>query len=370
MNVKKYEAENIQEAMVKIKLDLGPDAIILYIREIRKHRSFRLAKSKRIEVIAGIEEHPQNTMNAAKLEMIQYELREIKDFMKEITQQQDGVTLRTAVLPGNLRTVYQKLLECEVEEGIIEGILKSLKERLTEKELSDSRAVEDALVKLIGQRIEVSGPLGVGNPKVVAFVGPTGVGKTTTMAKLAANFTLLEKKKVAMITIDTYRIAAVEQLKTYAEIMGIPIEVVFTTKELAPALHKHKEKDLILIDTAGRNPLNDAQMDELRKFIGQDGNIDVHLVLSITTKPKEIIETFNRFEVAKVHHIIFTKMDEAATFGNLLSAVAWAKRPVAYVTTGQNVPEDIELADPMKLAKLILNQGANPFVKNPEIMKK
>jgi flagellar biosynthesis protein FlhF len=309
-------------------------------------------------------------MNAAKLEMIQYELREIKDFMKEITQAQDGITLRTTVLPANLRAVYQKLISCEIEEAIVEGIMRSLRERLTEKELNDNHLVDETLAKLIAQRIEVSGALAVGNHKIVAFVGPTGVGKTTTMAKLAANYTLLEKKKVAMITVDTYRIAAVEQLKTYAEIMGIPIEVVFTTKELVPALHKHREKDLILVDTAGRNPLNEGHMDELRKFLDQDSNIDVHLVLSITTKPKEIIETFNRFEVAKVHHIIFTKLDEAASFGNLLSAVAWAKRPVAYITTGQNVPEDIELADSTKLAKLILNQGANPFVKNPEILKK
>jgi flagellar biosynthesis protein FlhF len=370
MRVKRYEAKDIQDALAQIKLDLGPDAVVLYVKEVKRYRSFRLNPTKTIEVIAGIEENQRDVVNQTKLEMIQYELREIKDFMKEVALQNIQSSPKTAFIPPALRPVYQKLIECEVEEEIAEDLIKRLQQRVTEKEFKDPHLLEELLVRQIAQTIEVAGPLAADNNKIIAFVGPTGVGKTTTIAKLAANFTLLEKKKVALITLDTYRIAAVEQLKTYAEIMGIPIDVVFTPKELIPAFKKYKDKDLILVDTAGRNPLNDLQMEELRNFIGQDGNIEVQLLISMTTKAKEIAEIFNRFEVAHIHRIIFTKLDEITSFGNLLTAVTRAKRPISYITTGQNVPEDIELADATKLAKLILTKDFNPFIKKTEVQKR
>ncbi len=370
MRVKRFEAKSIQEALSQIKLDLGPEAVVLYVKEIKRYRSFRLHPILSIEVIAGVEDMQREAVNQTKLEMIQYELREIKDFMKEVALQNIQSSPKTAFMALGLRQAYQKLLDCEVQEEIAEDLIKRIQQRATEKELKDVHLLEELLIRQIAQTIEASGPLSAENNKIIAFVGPTGVGKTTTIAKLAANFTLLEKKKVALITLDTYRIAAVEQLKTYAEIMGIPIEVVFTPKELIPAFKKYKDKDLILIDTAGRNPLNDLQMDELRNFIGQDGSIEVSLLISMTTKPKEMIEIFNRFELARIHRVILTKIDEVTSFGNLLTAATGSKRPISYITTGQNVPEDIELADPMKLARLILTKDFNPFIKKAEATKK
>jgi flagellar biosynthesis protein FlhF len=269
-----------------------------------------------------------------------------------------------------LQQAHQKLADCGIEQDIIEQLFANLKERVTEKELGNAKLLDELLVQQVSRFIESSGPIVAGDNRIIAFVGPTGVGKTTTIAKLAANFTLLEKKKVALITIDTYRIAAVEQLKTYAEIMGIPIDVVFSPKELPPALQKYKDKDLIFIDTAGRNPLNEPQMEELKAFLGQDANIEIQLLISLTTSAKEIAEIFNRFEVSKVHRIILTKLDEVSTYGNLLSVTACSRRPISYITTGQSVPEDIELADSLKLAKLVLSKDANQFMNKVKVLQK
>lgn len=368
-NVKRYEAPTLQEALYQIKADLGPNASVLYVKEVKKHRSFRLASQKMVEVLAGVEDQTPSLVNSTKLEMIQYELREMKSFMQDMLQQNIQGGKKGVRFSGAFQDMFQHLLACDVEEEIAENLIKNLKERITDKEASDQKFMEEMLVKMISQMIDVATPFVSGNTKIVAFVGPTGVGKTTTVAKLAANMTLLEKKKVALITIDTYRIAAVEQLKTYAEIMGIPLDVVFTPKELLPALQKHKGKDLIFIDTAGRNPLNDLQMNELQNFIGLDGTIEVQLLISMTTKAKEIPEIFSRFDIAKINRLILTKMDEVTSFGNLLSAVTRARRPINYITTGQNVPEDIESADAERLARLVLARE-NPFVKKAEAVKK
>lgn len=360
MKVKRYEAATLEEVISKIKLDLGPEATIFHIKEIRQYQSFRLFLTRKIEVIAGVEDENGFSANAAKLQMIQHELREVKEFMKDVLQQNtDSSKIRNLPLP--LRQMQDRLIELEIDIEIVGQLISNLKERLTSKELNHPQALEEMLIRQIAQMIEVSGPITAKDNKIIAFVGPTGVGKTTTIAKLAANFTLLEKKSVALITIDTYRIAAVEQLKTYAGIMGVPVEVVFSPNELIPVLRNHKDKDLILIDTAGRSHLNDLQMEELKKFVGQDGNIEVQLLISLTTKPKEIKEIFRRFEIARIHRIIFTKLDEVTNFGSLLSALVWARRPASYITIGQNVPEDIEVADSLKLARTIVS-GSNLFI--------
>jgi len=190
--------------------------------------------------------------------------------------------------------------------------------------------------------------------KVVALVGPTGVGKTTTIAKLAANFALREKYRVALITADTYRIAAVEQLKTYADLIGIPIEVVYTPQELQEALYRHQDKQLVLIDTAGRSPANQPQMAELETLLAVDSTIEKHLVLSATTKFTECLSTVQRFQDCNPQKYLFTKIDEACNMGTVFSLMYHSPRPLSYITTGQNVPDDIEQADPERLTNLML----------------
>jgi len=189
---------------------------------------------------------------------------------------------------------------------------------------------------------------------VVAFVGPTGVGKTTTIAKLAAIFALFEERKVALVTADTYRIAAVEQLKTYAKIIGIPIEVVFTPQEIRRAIERHLDAELILIDTAGRSHYDNMKMSELKSYIESSSPDEVHIVLSLNTKYRDLEEIIKRFGCIPLHKMVLTKLDETATFGNILNLARDFSIPISYVTNGQDVPKDIEVADPSKLAEVIL----------------
>ena len=196
-----------------------------------------------------------------------------------------------------------------------------------------------------------------GQCTAVALVGPTGVGKTTTVAKLAANFALKEKCRVALITADTYRIAAVEQLKTYADLIGIPIEVIYTPQELKAAMYRHQDKHLVLIDTAGRSPANQPQMMELESLLAVDLSIEKHLVLSATTKFTECLDAVRRFKTSNPQKYLFTKIDEACNLGTILSLMHHDPRPLSYITTGQNVPDDIEPADPQRLTTLMLRGG-------------
>lgn len=195
-----------------------------------------------------------------------------------------------------------------------------------------------------------------GHCTTVALVGPTGVGKTTTVAKLAANFALREKFRVALITADTYRIAAVEQLKTYADLIGIPIEVIYSPQELTGALQRHQDKHLVLIDTAGRSPANQPQMIELENLLAVDLSIEKHLVLSATTKFTECLDAVRRFKTANPQKYLFTKIDEACNLGTVLSLMHHDPKPLSYITTGQNVPDDIEPANPQRLTNLMLRE--------------
>ncbi|MBI3014030.1 MAG: 50S ribosome-binding GTPase [Candidatus Tectomicrobia bacterium] len=196
--------------------------------------------------------------------------------------------------------------------------------------------------------------LGDGRTKAVAFVGPTGVGKTTTVAKLASHFALVEKKRVALVTIDTYRVASAEQLQTYARLIGIPLDVVLGPAALGKLLEKHRDKDLVLIDTAGRSQRNQEHLRELASFFQGRHAIETHLLVAATTKDGEMEETIESFGCIPIRRLLLTKLDEALSFGNLFNQAVCAKKPLSYFTTGQKVPEDIEVASAERLIDLIL----------------
>lgn len=189
----------------------------------------------------------------------------------------------------------------------------------------------------------------------IAFVGSTGVGKTTTLAKIAAARLSLHREKIALITIDTYRIAAVEQLKVYGEIMNLPVDVVITPEQLENALTKHHDCDLILIDTAGRSPKDDLSIEELRSFLKPDLQIEKHLVISASTREEESIDTINRFSKLDIHGTIFTKIDECSQLGSLLNVQLQNNTPISCLTNGQRVPEDLVDISPNAIAKLIMS---------------
>jgi flagellar biosynthesis protein FlhF len=195
-------------------------------------------------------------------------------------------------------------------------------------------------------------------PRIIALVGPTGVGKTTTTAKLAAMYALNRGNKVALITMDIFRVGAVEQLKTYTKIMGIPLEVASTPKELERAVERHSDCDLILIDTAGRSHKDSDKLEEMKGFLETTIQADIYLCLSATTKDRELEEILNRFSIFPISKVVFTKLDECESVGCIVNLLLKANLQIAYFTTGQRVPEDIEVATSVKLAELILKEGA------------
>ncbi len=211
--------------------------------------------------------------------------------------------------------------------------------------------------QIVEREIAVQPPITMtpGRCRVVALVGPTGVGKTTTIAKLAANFRLREKWNVGLITVDTYRIAAVEQLRTYADIIDLPMQVVSTPREMREAVDRLSHLDLVLLDTAGRSPRDEVKIRELRALLAEARADEVHLVLSSAASSASLINAAERFASAGTSALILTKLDEASGLGHLLPALRSARLPLSYLTNGQNVPDDIEMADPRRVAQTVLS---------------
>ena len=193
--------------------------------------------------------------------------------------------------------------------------------------------------------------------KLVFFIGPTGVGKTTTIAKIASKFRVDEKKKVALLTADTYRIAAAEQLRTYANILEVPFRVIYTVEEISKAMEDFRDYDYIMIDTAGHSHQNNTQKDNMCNIIHSvDEKVEkeVHLVLSATTKYRDLISIADSYKELVDYKLIFTKLDETTTLGNLLNLRLYTGASLSYVTYGQNVPDDIEDFNPQKTVKRLL----------------
>lgn len=263
------------------------------------------------------------------------------------------------VVPDDLFQLYTGLLEADVDEASARGLCLELKHIASPEQLRDETTAVRLMSGLIESRLSCVGPMSLarGQQKVVALIGPTGVGKTTTIAKLAANYRLQEGVQMGLITIDTYRIAAVEQLKTYAEIIDLPMKVVTSPSELKKALDEMSHLDLVLIDTAGRSPKDELKIHELRALLAPGLVDEVHLVLSATSSLKSLETIVERFSVVKLDSLVMTKLDETVGPGVLYSLQQRCGLPYSYLTTGQDVPEDIEAAHGATISDLIVSQG-------------
>ncbi|MEZ6071904.1 MAG: hypothetical protein R3C10_16995 [Pirellulales bacterium] len=259
-------------------------------------------------------------------------------------------------LPDELFRLFAELIDAELGEELARELVERVRQTATTEQLAHPTRLHERVASLVAEEIVTSGPIRCtpGRRRLVALVGPTGVGKTTTIAKLAANFRLREGKRVGLITVDTYRIAAVEQLRTYADIIDLPMRVVSSPKEMREAVNEMKDLDLVLLDTAGRSPRDDVKIHELRNLVAESGADEVHLVLSGVSSTRALVRTAERFATVGTTSLILTKLDEASGLGCLLPLVRACKLPLSYVTDGQNVPDDIDVANAQRLAEQML----------------
>lgn len=259
--------------------------------------------------------------------------------------------------------IQAMLLDRGINDHVSRQITSLLSKNLNDLDPNSPELQTTAIIKIIQDLLHVAPPLfgSDDTQQRIAFVGPTGVGKTTTLAKVAASYLAAHSPSIALITIDTYRIAAVEQLKVYGEIMHLPVDVVITPGQLISAIEKHQDKDLILIDTAGRSPRDGLSINELSTFLSPDLNIDKHLVLSAPTREAELLNTIERFSSLGISNTIFTKIDECSSLGVLLNIQIENSIPLSYVTNGQRVPEDLIEVSQNRVAELIMSQNEGPL---------
>jgi len=256
-----------------------------------------------------------------------------------------------------MKMLYRTLLDNEVHEKYVNQILDEA------EKMANSNSSVDVILSNVYQKmiLKFGEPCSISTegkkPKVVFFIGPTGVGKTTTIAKIASKYKVEEEKKVAFVTADTYRIAATEQLHIYANILDAPMSIVYSAEELNQCIEKYAEYDLIFVDTAGFSHRNETQRMDTKNLItglNEQYNCEVFLVLSATTKYKDLLEIVDSYQEIAKYKLIFTKLDETTSYGNLLNIRLYSGAELSYMTTGQNVPDDIEEFNSQRIVKQLL----------------
>lgn len=367
MKIKKFVAASMPEAMKQIRADLGSDAVILQSKEIQQGGVLGLFKKKKIEVVAALDPQPipvnrrpetvssgPPPINHIQPKQIGHQedvLSEIKHLKKILEQQ--AKQSETGFLP-DYQLMYEYLRDQEVEEQLAKELIESIinKYQNIEQSLTPEIVVTQLRDEIENRLHHVSFEGIAYDQKVIQFAGPTGVGKTTTLAKIAANCILKDHKRVAFITTDTYRIAAIEQLKTYARILNVPVEVAYTIKDYHEAIKKLSAYDTILVDTAGRNFRDEKYIQELEENIGLQTK--TYLVLSLTAKPNDIMDIFKQFQHLAIEQVIFTKADETMQYGSMINIALNGQAGIAYVTNGQDVPDDILKPSPELITDYVL----------------
>jgi flagellar biosynthesis protein FlhF len=376
MRVKRIVALNMQEAMEKIKAELGNEAVILHTRYFKEGGFLGLFRKNYVEVTAAVEDNqkevPENQEVPAAVAAkdsaenssqdanndVNAELTEMRNMMKEMSSMLENIGQPR--FPKIGQSLYQRLKKWEIEERIAQSIVKTTIDEYAKSPLQTPEELNKiffaSLLKPIKKMKFIPAPNKKENSRILAFIGPTGVGKTTTIAKLAAMSAVIERKKVSLITVDTYRIAAVEQLKTVGEIMNVPVKVIFTPENLHQTISDMNDQEMIYIDTAGRSHKNETQVEELKKYLENSQADDIFLVLSSTSKYQDLLDILETYQDINITSLIFTKLDETSNFGSIYNIACMEKYPISYFTIGQNIPDDIEIADPIKLVQLLMKE--------------
>jgi flagellar biosynthesis protein FlhF len=384
MKLKTFQGKTMADALTQVKRCYGKDAVILSTRTFTRGGFLGIGGQARVEITATremsdlpwglrrrrVEERLASTPGAEgaagrvspappaevpPAAAMLSEIGAVKGLVVDLVRETQRA--KAPAVPEGLFDTYQKLVKSEVAEEIAARLIKQVRCDLAEDRLTDQQAVREKLASALRGMLPTAGPIALvptGEPTRIALVGPTGVGKTTTIAKLAANFCLREGRRVGLITIDTYRIAAVEQLKTYAQIIDVPLEIVTSPEQLRQAVRRMADRDVIFIDTAGRSQRDPIKIKELKCFFEAVPPHEVHLVLSSTCGEAVLRQTIERFSEVGVGRVIFTKVDEAIGFGVILTCLEKANAKLSYITTGQDVPDDIEVGEGRLITDLIL----------------
>lgn len=372
----------MNEAMKLIRKELGNDAIILNSRVVQTGGFLGLFKKRNIEVVAALDTKPVEAaqpilkehqkevdISAPKLNstikttVVQKDATESEELMKEISQLKS--LLRTVKVESENNEIplpepVQELKQLLIKQGIHkEIIVEVIKMSLEQWYSSGGQSVKAEVFQWAREYLmkQISHlPFGgiTFTRKYVNVVGPTGVGKTTTLAKIAADCILQHNKRIAFITTDTYRIAAIEQLKTYANILNVPIEVCYNLNDFQKAMMQFESYDLVFIDTAGRNFRNRKYVEDLKNIIDFKRDMETYLVLSLTSKQIDMEEIFHQFSTITIDKLIFTKSDETSTYGAMYNMIYFGQKAAAYMTNGQNVPEDMVVASPENIVNRII----------------
>lgn len=413
MIIKKFLGKTEEEAVEAAKKELGSGIVIMNVRSVKRKGMFASLRSKLTEVTVALEDERETLMkvqrepvtvtseparentgnrinltpqsvNPESIEkkldslqtLLEKQLKSAEQSREESTQQETGSaqdtqekemrtdkTAEQEVKEENpeqekfIRLLYNTMIDNEVDEKYANQILEEI-DKSKKPNIPIDYILANVYQKMILKFGKSEGitPAEKG-PKVVLFLGTTGVGKTTTIAKVASSFVVDEKKKVALITSDTYRIAAAEQLRTYANILEVPFRIIYTAEELQKAIVSFKEYDYIFLDTAGHSHQNEEQINKTRELLNAIEELaekEVYLVLSATTKYRDLMKIAESYRSITDFQLIFTKLDETTTVGNLLNLKLCTDTPIAYVTCGQNVPDDIERFNPQKTVKQLL----------------
>ncbi|MBM7552732.1 flagellar biosynthesis protein FlhF [Thalassobacillus pellis] len=353
MKVKKFEAKTMPEVMLQVKKNLGENAVILNSKVVHRGGFLGMFKKKNIEVVAAIDPYADNPgksqveVNSKQSTSSPFSIQsENNAIMKEI-QSLKKMMVNQQKLDSAITGPTQELCEYLLSQELDQKLVEELTLPVMEKEPGSLLEAKEELARTLTYQMKEYAYGGLDYEKqYIHLVGPTGVGKTTTIAKIAAEAVLNHGKQVAFITTDTYRIAAIDQLKTYARILNIPVEVAYSIEDYLNARDKFKEYDLVLVDTAGRNFRDSKYIHELKKIIDFKSNIATYLVLSLTSRQRDMQEIYDQFSSIPIEKLIFTKADETSSIGAAIQMMFHNSVGVAYLTDGQNVPDDIKSATP------------------------
>jgi flagellar biosynthesis protein FlhF len=397
MRIKTFYTKTMADALRQIKSHLGPEALLLSTKEVPR-RSGIWGNSSGFEVVAAVDNSEEidvfspshNPEIAAEAPSDPEAERPLADEVKITTYSpaaiakknpapgaksakarkrsfKAGIDAVNAIsgpeLPFKGRMpvcLFEDLIKCGVDASLARELMTNALDSLTVGQRRSRpaliRSVTNAALALLAVPSTNDGMPG---KKVVAFVGPTGVGKTTSIAKLAARLALQNKRKVVLMTLDGYRIGAIEQLRSYAGLMGIPFRFVDQVSELPKAIEENSQRDYILIDTAGRGPRDLGSMRALASFLKKSEFIERHLVLSAATKPSDMREIMDRFEICHPDHLLFTKLDETSTPGPILNELVRTQKSFSYYSNGQRVPDDLHAVPRERIIDIMLNQNEN-----------